>query len=46
MQGLNHVIEGVRQLRGESTSQVANAELCLVTSSPGIPTSALVLARS
>jgi acetyl-CoA acetyltransferase len=45
MQGLNHVIEGVRQLRGESTSQVADAELCLVTSSPGIPTSAILLAR-
>ncbi len=37
MQGLNHVIEGVRQLQGTSTSQVAGAELCLVTSSPGIP---------
>jgi acetyl-CoA acetyltransferase len=46
MQGLNHVIEGVRQLRGESTNQVADAELCLVTSSPGIPSSAILLARS
>ena len=45
MQGLNHVIEGVRQLRGESTCQVDACELCLVTSSPGIPTSALLLAR-
>ncbi len=45
MQGLNHVIEGVRQLRGTSTSQVAGAELCLVTSSPGIATSAVVLGR-
>jgi acetyl-CoA acetyltransferase len=45
MQGLNHVIEGVRQLRGESTNQVADAELCLVTSSPGIPSSAILLAR-
>lgn len=46
MQGLNHVIEGVRQLRGESTSQVADAELCLVTSSPGIPSSAILLGRT
>jgi len=45
MQGLNHVIEGVRQLRGQSTSQVEGAELCLVTSSPGIPTSAALLGR-
>ena len=29
--GLNLVVEGVRQLRGESTSQVKEAELCLVT---------------
>ncbi|HEY1465933.1 MAG TPA: hypothetical protein VGF11_02670 [Acidimicrobiales bacterium] len=45
MQGLNHVIEGVRQMRGDSTSQVADARLCLVTSSPGIPTSAILLGR-
>jgi acetyl-CoA acetyltransferase len=43
LQGLNHVVEGVRQIRGESACQVAGAELCLVTSSPGIPTSALIL---
>ena len=41
--GLNHVVEGVRQLRGESTSQVEGAETCLVTSAAGVPTSALVL---
>ena len=29
--GLNLAVEGVRQLRGESTSQVADAEVCLVT---------------
>lgn len=45
MQGLNHVVEGVRQIRGQSTSQVRDPELCLVTSSPGLPTSALVLGR-
>jgi len=43
--GLNHVVEGVRQLRGESTCQVDGAETCLVTSAAGVPTSALVLAR-
>jgi len=44
--GLNHVVEGVRQLRGESTCQVEGAETCLVTSAAGVPTSALVLARA
>lgn len=43
--GLNHVVESVRQLRGESTCQVDNAEVCLVTSAAGVPTSALVLGR-
>lgn len=43
--GLNHVVEGVRQLRGDSTCQVEGAETCLVTSAAGVPTSALVLAR-
>ncbi|MHB8330028.1 MAG: thiolase C-terminal domain-containing protein, partial [Acidimicrobiales bacterium] len=43
--GLNHVVEGVRQLRGESTCQVEGAETCLVTSAAGVPTSALVLGR-
>jgi acetyl-CoA acetyltransferase len=35
--GLNLVVEGVRQLRGESTSQVADAEICLVTAGFGAP---------
>ncbi|MGX7679264.1 thiolase C-terminal domain-containing protein [Jatrophihabitans sp. DSM 45814] len=42
--GLTHTIEGVRQLRGTSTSQVPDAEIALITSGPGIlPTSALIL---
>jgi acetyl-CoA acetyltransferase len=43
--GLNHVVEGVRQLRDESTCQVRGAETVLVTSAAGVPTSALVLGR-
>jgi len=41
--GFNLIVEGVRQLRGESTNPVADAEVCLVTSGEGVPTSALVL---
>ncbi len=44
--GLNHVVEGVRQLRGESTNQVRNCETVLVTSAAGVPASALVLAAA
>ena len=43
--GLNHVVEGVRSLRGESTSPVEGAEVCLVTSGACVPSSALVLGR-
>lgn len=44
--GLNHVVEGVRQMRGASTCQVRDASLCLVTGGPGpAPTSALILGR-
>lgn len=41
--GVNHILEGVRQLRGTSTSQVAGAETCLVTAGLPFPTSALIL---
>jgi len=41
--GFNLVTEGVRQVRGTSTSQVADAHACLVTSGEGVPTSALLL---
>jgi acetyl-CoA acetyltransferase len=44
--GLTLVIEGVRQLRGASTSQVEGAAHCLVASGPSAPpSSALVLSR-
>jgi acetyl-CoA acetyltransferase len=41
--GMNHILEGVRQIRGESTSQVPGAEHCLVTATPLPPGSALIL---
>ena len=43
--GFNLIVEGVRQMRGTSTSQVEGAETCLVTSGEGVPTSALLLRR-
>jgi acetyl-CoA acetyltransferase len=43
--GFNLVTEGVRQMRGTSTAQVAGADTCLVTSGEGVPTSALLLRR-
>ena len=43
--GLNQVTEGVKQLRGTAVNQVSDAELCLVASGTGIPTSAVILRR-
>ncbi len=43
--GLNHIVEGVRQIRGVSTSQVQGAEVCLVTSGLPIASSAMILTR-
>ena len=44
--GMGHVLEGVRQLRGESVNQVPDAEICLVTAGPMTPmTSAMILGR-
>src|SRR5262249_46273699 len=45
--GLSLVVEGVRQMRGTSTSQVENARHCLVVSGPSAPpSSALILRRA
>jgi acetyl-CoA acetyltransferase len=41
--GFNLITETVKQLRGTSTSQVDGAEVGLVTSGEGVPTSALLL---
>ena len=47
MHGLNLLTEGVRQLRGDSTSQVAGANTCLVTGGLGVsPTSAAILGKA
>ena len=43
--GFNLIAEGVRQMRGTSTSQVEGAETSLVTSGEGVPTSALLLRK-
>jgi acetyl-CoA acetyltransferase len=44
--GINILIEGVRQMRGTSTSQVKDAEICLVAGGLGVsPTSGAILAR-
>jgi acetyl-CoA acetyltransferase len=47
LHGTTHLIEGVRQIRGTSTSQVVDAELCLVTGGPSpTPSSSMILSRS
>lgn len=43
--GLTHVLEGVRQMRGTSTAQVGEADLCLVTAGTPNATAALILRR-
>jgi acetyl-CoA acetyltransferase len=43
LQGLNHILEGTRQIRGTSTRQVSNATTCLVTAGTPQPTSAILL---
>jgi acetyl-CoA acetyltransferase len=46
LHGFNHVIEGVRQLRGDSTSQVTDAAHALVVSAIGPYSGGLVLRRA
>jgi len=44
--GLNLAVEGVRQMRGTSHSQVPGAQVCFVSGAGGVcPTSAAILAR-
>jgi len=44
--GMNLLIEGVRQMRSESSTQIKDAELCLVTGGLGVsPTSGVILGR-
>lgn len=43
---INHLLEGVRQLRGTAVNQVPDAEVALVTGAPGpSPTTAAILRR-
>lgn len=43
--GFNLLVEGVRQVRGSSTSQVDNVRHCLVTSGNVVPTGAIVFSK-
>lgn len=43
LHGMNGIAEAVRQLRGTSVNQVAQAEYALVTAGTGVPTSGLIL---
>jgi acetyl-CoA acetyltransferase len=43
--GFNLIAEGVRQIRGTSTAQVEGADVSLVTSGEGVPTSAILFTK-
>lgn len=45
LHGFNHILEGVRQLRGTAVNQVQSKQpkTCLVSSAGGVPTSSLIL---
>ncbi len=43
--GFNLVLEGARQIRGTSTAQVEGADVSLVTSGEGVPTSAIIFTK-
>ncbi len=44
--GFNHVLEGVRQIRGTSTCQVEEASTALVAAAAVVPSSALILRKA
>ena len=44
--GFNLILEGVRQIRGTSTCQVVDADVSLVTSGEGVPTSAVLFTKA
>jgi acetyl-CoA acetyltransferase len=43
--GFNLILEGVRQIRGTSTAQVPDADVSLVTSGEGVPTSSMLFTK-
>ncbi len=43
--GFNLILEGVRQIRGTSTAPVEGADVSLVTSGEGVPTSAILVTK-
>ena len=43
--GMNMIAEGVRQIRGTSTTQIEDVEHVLVTGGLGVPTSAIILGQ-
>lgn len=43
LHGFNLILEGVRQIRGTSTAQVPQADCSFISSSDGVPTSAILL---
>jgi acetyl-CoA acetyltransferase len=43
--GFNHVLEGVRQIRGTASCQVRDAEVVLIAAAPIVSTSAILLRR-
>ncbi len=43
--GFNLILEGARQIRGTSTAQVEGADVSLVTSGEGVPTSSMLFVR-